>query len=74
MNCVAADLLQKQRNDAISAYVRGVRELVDHHVAEEESIGFSYARTDFDKHELEEMARQFQTRKAQLLHEASHFA
>lgn len=49
-----------------TAELRVLHELVDHHVAEEESTGFSCARSDFDKNELEEMARQFQTRKAQL--------
>jgi hypothetical protein len=44
-----------------------LRELVEHHVQEEESTGFSCARHDFAKDELEAMAQRFQTRKAQLM-------
>ena len=44
-----------------------LRELVEHHVEEEESTGFSCAREDFGKDELEAMAQRFQTRKAQLM-------
>ena len=42
-----------------------LRELVEHHVEEEESAGFSCARNS-GKDELERMAEQFQARKAQL--------
>lgn len=44
-----------------------LRELIEHHVQEEETTGFSCARDDFEKDELETMAQQFQTRKAQLI-------
>jgi hemerythrin-like domain-containing protein len=44
-----------------------LRELIEHHVQEEETTGFSCARDDFDKDQLENMAPQFQTRKAQLI-------
>ena len=44
-----------------------LRELVEHHVEEEESTGFRCARDDFGKDELEAMAERFQTRKAQLV-------
>jgi hemerythrin-like domain-containing protein len=44
-----------------------LRELVEHHVEEEESTGFSCARQNFDKEKLEAMAQRFQTRKAQLM-------
>jgi hypothetical protein len=44
-----------------------LRELVEHHVEEEESTGFSCARHDFAKEELEPMGQRFQTRKAQLM-------
>lgn len=50
-----------------SAELEVLRELVEHHVGEEESTGFSCARQDFDKDELEAMAQRFQTRKAQLM-------
>jgi hypothetical protein len=35
-------------------------------VGEEESTGFSCARDEFDKTQLETMSREFKTRKAQL--------
>lgn len=41
-------------------------DLVEHHVDEEESTGFSCARDEFDKEQLEAMREEFQTRKAQL--------
>ena len=42
-----------------------LKDLVEHHVEEEESTGFSCARTDFDKTELEQMGEQFQRLKQQ---------
>jgi hemerythrin-like domain-containing protein len=53
--------------EAWTAEMTVLRELVEHHVTEEESTGFRCARDDFDKDELEAMAEQFQTRKAQLM-------
>ena len=50
-----------------AAELKVLRELVEHHVGEEESTGFSCAREDFEKDELEAMAQRFQTRKAQLM-------
>jgi hemerythrin-like domain-containing protein len=41
-------------------------DLIEHHVKEEESTGFSCARDEFDKDQLEAMREEFQTRKAQL--------
>jgi len=38
-----------------------------YHVEEEENTGFSRARDEFEKDELEAMSQQFQTRKAQLM-------
>ena len=49
------------------AELKVLRELIEHHVKEEETTGFSCARDDFAKDELEAMAQQFQTRKAQLM-------
>jgi hemerythrin superfamily protein len=40
-------------------------DLVEHHVGEEESTGFSCARDEFDKQQLEAMREEFQTRKAE---------
>jgi hypothetical protein len=50
-----------------AAELKVLRELVEHHVDEEEGTGFSCARHDFGKDELEAMAQRFQTRKAQLM-------
>src|SRR5438105_11174248 len=50
-----------------TAELKVLRELVEHHVGEEETTGFSCARQDFGKDDLEAMAEQFQTRKAQLM-------
>jgi hemerythrin superfamily protein len=50
-----------------AAELKVLRDLVEHHVQEEESTGFSCARHDFDKDELEAMGQRFQTRKAQLM-------
>jgi hemerythrin-like domain-containing protein len=41
-------------------------DLVAHHVDEEESTGFSCAREEFGKEQLETMRGEFQTKKAQL--------
>ena len=49
------------------AELKVLRELVEHHVNEEESTGFGCARDEFDKDELEAMGQRFQTRKAQLM-------
>jgi hemerythrin superfamily protein len=50
-----------------TAELKVLRELVDHHVGEEESTGFSCARQDFEKEELEAVARQFRRRKHELM-------
>jgi hemerythrin-like domain-containing protein len=44
-----------------------LQKLVDHHVEEEESTGFSCARDEFDKEELETMGTEFQRRKDELM-------
>ena len=47
-----------------------LKELVEHHVEEEESTGFSCARSEFDGEALEKMADQFRKQKEKLLQEA----
>ena len=47
-----------------------LKELVQHHVREEESTGFSCARSEFDGEALEKMADQFRKQKEKLLQEA----
>lgn len=53
--------------DAWAAELKVLEDLIDHHVDEEESTGFSCARDDFTKEELEAMGRQFQVRKQALM-------
>ena len=54
-----------------TAELKVLNELVEHHVNEEESTGFSCARDEFNKDELEAMGQRFQTRKAQLMTRAA---
>jgi hemerythrin-like domain-containing protein len=49
------------------AQLTELQKLVDHHVDEEESTGFSCARDEFDKDELEAMGTEFQRRKDELM-------
>lgn len=53
-------------SDRWEAELKVLIDLVEHHVNEEESTGFSCARDEFDKEQLEAMREEFQTRKAQL--------
>ena len=47
-----------------------LRELVNHHVKEEESTGFSCANDEFDADELEKLGQQFRRQKEKLMTEA----
>lgn len=47
-----------------------LRELVNHHVKEEEGTGFSCARSEFDSETLEKLGGQFRRQKEKLLAEA----
>jgi hemerythrin-like domain-containing protein len=49
-----------------TAELKVLQDLIEDHVDEEESTGFSCARDEFTKDELEAMSGEFQTRKAQL--------
>jgi hemerythrin-like domain-containing protein len=53
--------------DQWTAELKVLQDLIEHHVEEEESTGFSCARDEFEKEQLEAMSRQFQIRKAQLM-------
>jgi len=53
-------------SDKWTAELKVLQDLIEHHVDEEESTGFSCARDEFDKQQLEAMSHEFQTRKAQL--------
>jgi hemerythrin superfamily protein len=46
-----------------------LKELVNHHVKEEESTGFSCARSEFDSEMLEKLGEQFRRQKEKLLQE-----
>jgi hemerythrin-like domain-containing protein len=58
--------LRDPMSDQWTAELKVLQDLIEHHVGEEESTGFSCARDEFEKNELEAMGRQFQIRKAQL--------
>ena len=63
--------LSDTMGDRWTAELKVLQDLIDHHVDEEESTGFSCARDEFEKEELETMSKQFQTRKAQLMTRAA---
>ena len=50
-----------------TAQLTVLKELVNHHVKEEESTGFSCARNEFEREELEKMSGQFQRQKEKLM-------
>ena len=54
-----------------TAELKVLQDLIEHHVDEEESTGFSCARNDFSKEELEEMGQRFQQRKKELMMQAA---
>jgi iron-sulfur cluster repair protein YtfE (RIC family) len=58
--------LRSPMSDEWTAELKVLQDLLEHHVSEEESTGFSCARDEFTKEQLEAMSRQFRTRKAQL--------
>src|SRR5436305_361932 len=67
------EMLGKARNKAgeqWTAQMTVLRELVMHHVNEEESTGFTCARREFEKEELEKLGQQFQRQKEKLMAEA----
>jgi hemerythrin-like domain-containing protein len=53
-----------------TAQLTVLKELVNHHVKEEESTGFSCARSEFDREELEKFGEQFRRQKEKLMAEA----
>ena len=52
--------------DEWAVELKVLQDLIEHHVGEEESTGFSCARDEFTKEQLEAMSLQFRARKAQL--------
>ncbi|MBV9828138.1 MAG: hemerythrin domain-containing protein [Alphaproteobacteria bacterium] len=64
------ELLMRERDKASerwTAEATVLQELVEHHVAEEESTGFSQARSDFDSATLEKLGEQFRQQKEKLM-------
>ena len=65
--------LLRARNKASerwTAQATVLRDLIDHHVKEEEDEGFSCARREFDAPALEKLGEQFRRQKEKLLTEA----
>jgi hemerythrin-like domain-containing protein len=65
--------MAKARNKAgeqWTAQLTVLRELVNHHVEEEESTGWSCARKEFERGELDKMRDQFRRQKEKLMAEA----
>jgi hypothetical protein len=58
--------LRNPMSDQWTAELKVLQDLIQHHVGEEESTGFSCARDEFTKKQLETMSGEFQIRKAQL--------
>lgn len=65
--------MSRARNKASeqwTAQATVLRELVSHHVKEEESTGFTCARREFDSEALDKLGQQFRRQKEKLLTEA----
>jgi len=65
--------MSRARNKASeqwTAQATVLRELVNHHVKEEEGTGFTCARREFDSEQLEKLGEQFRRQKEKLLAEA----
>lgn len=61
---------RNKTNEQWTAQATVLRELVNHHVKEEESTGFACARREFDSEALEKLGQQFRRQKEKLLAEA----
>ena len=65
--------MARARNKATeqwTAQLNVLRELVSHHIQEEESTGFGCARAEFDQDELARLGEQFKRQKEKLMAEA----
>ena len=54
-------------SDGWAAELKVLEDLVEHHVDEEEDIGFGCARDEFETEELEAIGQEFQRRKQGLM-------
>ena len=65
--------MSRARNKASeqwTAQLTVLKELVNHHVKEEESTGFTCVRKEFDREQLEKFGEQFRRQKEKLMAEA----
>jgi len=65
--------MSRARNKATeqwTAQASVLKDLIEHHVEEEESTGFPCAQSDFDSETLKKMGDQFRKQKEKLLQEA----
>ena len=65
--------MSRARNKASeqwTAQATVLRELVNHHVKEEEDTGFTCANREFDSDQLEKLGEQFRRQKEKLIAEA----
>src|SRR5712671_688855 len=65
--------MSRARNKASeqwTAQLTVLKELVNHHVKEEESTGFTGARREFEREQLEKFGEQFRRQKEKLMAEA----
>ena len=58
---------RNKESDKWTAQLTVLKELIQHHVKEEESTGFSNAHSQFDREQLVKMGEQFQREKERLL-------
>jgi hemerythrin-like domain-containing protein len=65
--------MSRARNKASeqwTAQLTVLKELINHHVREEEGTGFTCAGKEFDREQLDKMAEQFRSQKEKLMTEA----
>jgi hypothetical protein len=62
--------VRNKASEQWTAQLTVLRELVSHHIKEEESTGFGCARAEFDRDELAKLGEQFRIQKEKLLAEA----
>ena len=63
--------VRNKENEKWNAQLTVLQELINHHVKEEESTGFSAAHNEFDREQLEKMGEQFQREKEKIMSKAA---
>ena len=61
---------RNKMSETWTAQLHVLRDLIEHHVREEEGTGFSCARQEFDSDEPENLGQQFQRQKEKLIAES----